>query len=303
MANSHSLDLEATSSQYASIDDASQTGLDLNSDLTIELWCRFESLPAGGASMALVAKSNTTTDSSYFFRWREGSGYEFRYTADGTTYATHDWAVTPSTDTWYHLAVVLDISASAAELFIDGSSQGTDTRAVTSIKDSTVSFRIGAMNATPASFFDGLIDDVRIWSDMRTSTEINNNMDVQLNGDEANLVAYWRFNNDYLDQTSNNNDLTSSGSPVFSSTVPFVGNENYTATFTDDVITMTDSGITRALTKIYSETITLTESISKAITRRYSDTATLAERMLGRAAKPSFFSEEDSVEGDWTRVS
>ena len=46
MANSHSLDLESSSSQYASITDASQTGLDITGDLTIELWAKFESLPS-----------------------------------------------------------------------------------------------------------------------------------------------------------------------------------------------------------------------------------------------------------------
>jgi len=35
------------------------------------------------------------------------------------------------------------------------------------------------------------------------------------------LVAYWRFDNDALDSTANNNDLTAAGTPVFSTTVNF----------------------------------------------------------------------------------
>jgi len=38
----------------------------------------------------------------------------------------------------------------------------------------------------------------------------------------AGLVGYWRFENNYLDETTNNNDLTASGSPVFSTDIPFI---------------------------------------------------------------------------------
>ena len=93
----------------------------------------------------------------------------------------------------------------------------------TTIKNSTANFFIGCNQDTnvATNFFDGLIDEVRVWSDIRTVPEILNNYKRELVGNEANLVGYWRLNNDYLDQTSNNNDLTASGSPVFSTSVPF----------------------------------------------------------------------------------
>ena len=43
-ANTHSTDLESGSSQYWSITDASQTGLDITGDFSIEGWVKLESL-------------------------------------------------------------------------------------------------------------------------------------------------------------------------------------------------------------------------------------------------------------------
>ena len=50
---------------------------------------------------------------------------------------------------------------------------------------------------------------MRIWSDIRTQTEIQDNMYKELIGNENNLVAYYNFNDgrgvSLLDLTSNNN--------------------------------------------------------------------------------------------------
>jgi hypothetical protein len=61
----------------------------------------------------------------------------------------------------------------------------------------------------------------RVWSDIRSEAEIQTNYQRELAGNEDNLVAYWKLNNNYLDETTNDNDLTASGSPVFSDNVPF----------------------------------------------------------------------------------
>ena len=48
-------------------------------------------------------------------------------------------------------------------------------------------------------------------------------MSVELDGDEAGLVGYWKLNNSLLDETSNDNDLTNNNSATFSTDVPFSG--------------------------------------------------------------------------------
>ena len=74
-----------------------------------------------------------------------------------------------------------------------------------------------------------MIDDVRLWSVVRTGTEINNNKSIQLLGTETNLNAYWRLNNNLVDKTANGNTLTNNGSAVFSTDTPFVNSGISTA--------------------------------------------------------------------------
>ncbi len=51
-------------------------------------------------------------------------------------------------------------------------------------------------NESLTDFFDGEIDEVRIWNYARTQSEIQSTMNYTLNGNEPGLVAYWNFNGD-----------------------------------------------------------------------------------------------------------
>lgn len=228
MANSHSLDLEASSSQYASISDASQTGLDSDNSFTYECWVKFESLPSSGNRMAFGSKYQATGDNrSWWFVLVNDSGtnkWEMRTCGNGTCSMFTGLQVTASslsTDTWYHVAMTYN--SGTLEVFLDGNSEGTDTGGQTLVNTSA-GFSIGSSDSNGSTYLDGLIDDVRYWDDVRTATEINDNLGKELVGNETNLQGYWKLNNDYTDETSNGNDLTASGSPVFSTDVPFGNN-------------------------------------------------------------------------------
>jgi len=218
MANTHSLDLEASSSQYASITDASQTGLDITGDLTIEAWIKPESL--GGTH--IIASKYDASNRSYYLYVTNGSIGLWTST-DGTNGSVASIAQAPTLDVWQHIAVTYVASTRVTTFYANGVSIGTDLGSYTSLYNGTANFAIGAYNtaSTAANEFDGLIDEVRIWNDIRTITEIQENIGIQLVGTEANLQGYWKLDNNYLDETSNDNDLTASGSPVFSTSVPF----------------------------------------------------------------------------------
>jgi hypothetical protein len=70
---------------------------------------------------------------------------------------------------------------------------------------------LGSISGTQ-EFMYGTLDEVRIWNVALDSNQIRVNMHRTLNGDEANLVAYYRF--DHIsgtvlsDRTSNDNDGT-----------------------------------------------------------------------------------------------
>ena len=78
----------------------------------------------------------------------------------------------------------------------------------------------------------GEIDELRIWNDVRTSGEINDNMFISLGGNESNLVAYYKMSNQsgssLTDNSSNSNTGTISGATWVTSNAPIgIINESY----------------------------------------------------------------------------
>ena len=220
MPNTHSLDLESGSSQFASATDSAS--LSPTGDITIGSWIRFETLQ----DCQFVSKFlDTGNVRSYRFGFNEAATDEltFAYSTDGTFQAANAVAVNwdaPALSTWFHVAVTLDVSASEVKFYVDTVQQGaTQTGTGTSINDGTSAFYVGALNFSggDTQFLDGMIDEVQFYNAIKTIGDIWKH-DVS---NEANIQGYWQLNNGYSDSSGNSNTLTASGSPVFSSTVPF----------------------------------------------------------------------------------
>lgn len=282
MANTHSLDLELSSSQYAYITDASQTGLDITGDITIEAWIKLEQLPSTAGSIFVITGKgdwgNAVNTRAYYFAINTSNKLFFSFSSDG---GNSNVAGTSSDSTslftagvWHHVAVTLDASASSMELYVDGVNVAdTESGSITSIYNSNNDFFVGSRkaNGTYTDFFDGLIDEVRVWNDIRTSGEISANYDSELVGNESGLVGYWKLNNNYLDETSNNNDLSASGSPVFSTDVPFSATTTSTTTTTS---TSTSTSSTSSSTSTTTTTSTSTSSSTSTSTSSSTITST-----------------------------
>lgn len=217
MANTHSLDLETSSSQFASRADTAS--LSVTGDMTIEAWVKRESTGA----MCMVAKNNGT-NFSYFFQFHSTDKARFSVSSTGGAFSVFPPSTTSVTadGLWHHVAVSYNAAAGTCAFYLDGATDGTGSGLPTSINDNASDFFVGQTgDSGDRQYFDGLIDEVRIWSDIRTAQEISDNYRTELVGNEGNLVAYYKFNNAYTDTTSNANDLTASGSPVFSTDIPF----------------------------------------------------------------------------------
>jgi len=221
--NTHSLDLELSSSQYASVGDTAV--LSVTGDLTLECWVKPESFDAD--ARVCVAKYNLTSNQRSYSLHIAGTTdkISLAISDDGTNEPTVSGDTALSTGAYAHIAVTYDASAGTCAFYLNGSADGTGSGLGTSIFDSTADFEVGAIltTTTPSGEYDGLIDEVRVWNDIRTAGEISANYQRHINPSSANLVGYWQLNNDYTDETSNGNTLTPVGSPVFSTDVPFVG--------------------------------------------------------------------------------
>ena len=98
---------------------------------------------------------------------------------------------------WHHVAGVVDASENIIKIYVDGVMVGsTDFRGNPNIYESSLPVRIGSSHeeewVTHASFV-GQIDAVSVWNAALTAAEIRSNMNAPLKGDEPDLVAYWKF--------------------------------------------------------------------------------------------------------------
>ena len=94
--------------------------------------------------------------------------------------------------TWQHFAWVFD--QNTVELFVDGQSIGTGNASGTFDSDDRP-FTIGKTLQSGFNFvFKGRADEVSLWSKALTQAEIQDMIDNELNGDEEDLVTYYKFN-------------------------------------------------------------------------------------------------------------
>jgi hypothetical protein len=218
----YSLDLESGSSQYASIADASQTGLEFErtDSFSIMAWVKREST---GASMGMVSKIDTgLTGQGYY--WYFPSNDITRFILQNSDSNRLMVAGPANTFTgWQHIAMTYSGGSNPAsvKIYYNGKSQtvSTETDALSATTVSSNDFSVGSKLTT--HYFDGLIKDVRVFNDVLTAAEVAEFAHTESVSD-ANLQGEWNFDNAYTDASGNGNTLTASGSPVFITDVPWV---------------------------------------------------------------------------------
>lgn len=171
-------DFTASNSESLSITDASQTGLDITGDISISFWVNIETDPVSSGAMFFIDKGNTGGASTrgYMVYIYESSGniiLRFQYwDNDGATRAEATNAITASTGL-NHVVCTADVSVPSATIYVDGSSVATaSVTSATAINNTTQNFQIGSESGGSISFFDGIIDEVGIWTKVLTTGEI-----------------------------------------------------------------------------------------------------------------------------------
>jgi hypothetical protein len=172
---SNAADFEASSSESLSITDAAQSGLDITGNLSFSMWVKVESQPSGAAYTLLSKHNSADTGRSYLFQYQDSGGTKsltFRVSSDGTsgnqTLASVNYELT--TATLFHVVVTYATSGTTT-FYVNGSSVGSAGSQATSIFNGVAAFVLGA-SAAGSDFFDGLIDEVGIWSKTLSTTEI-----------------------------------------------------------------------------------------------------------------------------------
>lgn len=207
-----STDLEASSSQYWS--KTSPSGLSFTDDFTCEAWVKLESYQAASTFYGIVSRRNADTEGWSFEI--DGTGQvsisSLRIASNNRNVKSYQ---SIPLGRWVHVAATMDNSANTHTIYIDGVAVPTATSTtgtITALVQGTTALVVGAQKSAGTNPFDGKIADVRVWSAVRTATQIQDNMGEVLTGAESNLVAHFPMNGNGNDTTANANNLSANGS-------------------------------------------------------------------------------------------
>lgn len=180
---SNGADFELANSEYLNITDASQSGLDLTGDRSFSLWVKPESTPTGGDAMAFFYKWGGS-QAQYGMIYVDISGTRkirfIGYQTCAGANINYDFSIGGDLSTSSFTHVVLRYDAighgsgdGTAELFLNGVSKGTVTDAsFTGGANCTGTFSLSSLGSGIQWYYDGLMDEVGVWSKWLSDGEI-----------------------------------------------------------------------------------------------------------------------------------
>jgi hypothetical protein len=183
---------------------ANESAFDFTNTFTVETWIKVNRFDL--SYQAIIAKGDDSWRLSRNFNYNT---IHFAANKSSGGYISINGTTDVNDGKWHHIAAVAD--GTNMYLYIDGLLEGqiamTDT-----VPDSSYPVYIGENSENRGRYFDGQIDEVRIWNNARTQTEIQENMGNTLTGNENGLLAYYQFNegdgNTATDSSTNANDGT-----------------------------------------------------------------------------------------------
>lgn len=203
--------------EFDGVDDYVDCGNDSllkpSTSVTIEAWIKPDTYSSN--ALYFIASKGTTGGKGYWIGLKSTGKAIFSVESQLSGDAVL------SLNEWIHITGVWD--GSEQRLYVNGVLDGTVATTISTIDYSGVpTFRIGDQSGSTGRYFDGEIDDVRVWNVSRTQKQIQDNMNKELVGNETGLVGYWKFNEESgttaTDSTSNSNDGTISGATYVTDT-------------------------------------------------------------------------------------
>lgn len=183
----NALQFNGTSSYVEIMDN---NAIDLSADFTIEAWI----YPTGPGSDGTQGGMIINKENSYeIARFADGT-IQFALSANGAGgWAwTNTGAIAPQ-DQWSQIALVK--SGTSIVLYMNGVSVYSDNSQPATLNANTYNLRFGTRSIGTLTYFNGDMDEVRIWNTARTQAEVKANMfNNNLSNGASGLEAYYRMN-------------------------------------------------------------------------------------------------------------
>ena len=187
-----------------------------NPDFTVEFWFK----PNPNAPFS-IRKYFKWTDNNF---WepisvtQTGAELRFvdRYFNNGTQYIDPFGAINIQDGNWHHFAYTKN--GDNVNLYLDNIEFNYVTN-ITGTYDLPETIKLGRTAESSDVSLDASMDELRIWDYTRTSSQIQNNRNTELAGDETGLLVYYKFNDgepngdnstisSVCDRSGNNNNGT-----------------------------------------------------------------------------------------------
>lgn len=166
-------------SEYLSISDASQSGLDFSGASSFAFWINISNAPTSGATYYVFAKTGVGAGNRGYYGVYYESGGNTRFqlfgSTNGTAFASADGILSLGTSTWHHVCCVFDTPNTDILVYLDGNS--TPAISQTSGLGSQWStngfdFKLGDHSTSTGQYLDGYLDQFCVWNKVLSTTEV-----------------------------------------------------------------------------------------------------------------------------------
>ena len=195
--------------------------LNPSGDWTVEAWFKDES-PSGynhpSSYLLIKGDTNVSGEAIYLFDLEWGALLIGERTGWSNQVMRY---VLPASGagSWHHIAASLQASSRTLTIYLDGVQVAQGTLSALSLGN-VLPLDIGRDGNT-GNYWNGKIDDVRIWNVVRTASQISANYQSELSGPQTGLVANWKFDDGSgataMDSTSAPDNASLLGGATFSS--------------------------------------------------------------------------------------
>lgn len=163
------------------------------SQFTLEAWVNRAAATTGEA--IIIAKHNGAVGNNYLLSIN-AAGFPLVYRESNAAFANNVIVGTTAIplNEWHHIAAVYN--GTNLQLYVDGILNGSTSTGSIVNNVSSLKVTIGAsyQSNNPSNFFNGSVDEARIWNIARTASQIQQSIATSLQGNETGLVAYYDFN-------------------------------------------------------------------------------------------------------------
>lgn len=157
--------------------------------LTIEAWVN--TTTNSGAHGPIIGNYQTTAAGAFSFLLRRESAHHVFWVGNNSMqYATVS-INTSTINTWIHLACVWN--GTTASVYVNGSLTASSTPTLATLQNTVNHVYIGGAPLT-SEYFNGMIDEVRVWNTARTRCEINTFKNCEIPNNTPGLLVNYHFN-------------------------------------------------------------------------------------------------------------